>query len=182
MVFKSTSVVNSTKKHDGNEQEIDGFVGMLKTAKNGVCGTHCVMTSLKVTNEGEIMFVLIFLCMLFCHIVDDFYLQGILAKMKQKSWWKEQTTEAMYEKDWLPALIAHGISWAFMIMFPCNIYLLIHKPDEIYLFSLTYIWNVWLHCRTDHLKCNKHEINLIVDQGIHVFQILVTFLVFFVLA
>ena len=23
------------------------------------------------------------------HIVDDYYLQGILAKMKQKSWWKE---------------------------------------------------------------------------------------------
>ena len=28
--------------------------------------------------------VLIFFAMCFCHIVDDYYLQGILASMKQK--------------------------------------------------------------------------------------------------
>ena len=31
--------------------------------------------------------------MMFCHVVDDFYLQGILAQMKQESWWKENYPE-----------------------------------------------------------------------------------------
>ena len=34
------------------------------------------------------MKLFILLCMIFCHIIDDYYLQGILASMKQKSWWK----------------------------------------------------------------------------------------------
>ena len=126
------------------------------------------------------MFIFIFLCMLFCHIVDDYYLQGVLAKMKQISWWQEQTKDPMYRNDWLPALIAHGISWAFMITLPCNIYLLINKPDSIYLFSLMFIFNVYLHCKVDNDKANKHEINLITDQCMHLFQICVTFFVFLV--
>lgn len=129
------------------------------------------------------MILFIFLCMLFCHIVDDYYLQGVLAKMKQKSWWHQQTDDdPMYLKDWIPALIAHGVSWSFMMMLPCNVYLLIYKPDSIYLFSLMFIWNVWMHCRTDHCKCNKHEINLICDQAIHMLQIGLTFLYFLIFA
>ena len=34
--------------------------------------------------------VLILFAMIFCHIVDDYYLQGILASMKQKAWWQKQ--------------------------------------------------------------------------------------------
>ena len=128
------------------------------------------------------MFLFIFLCMLFCHIVDDYYLQGVLAKMKQISWWQEQTKDPMYQNDWLPALIAHGISWSFMMMLPCNIYLLINKPDSIYLFSIVFVFNVFLHCKVDNDKANKHEINLITDQLMHLFQICFTFLVFLILS
>lgn len=128
------------------------------------------------------MILFIFLCMLFCHIVDDYYLQGILAKMKQKSWWKEQTSNPMYQRDWIPALIAHGISWSFMIMLPCNVYLLIYKPDSIYLSSLAFIWNAWLHCQIDHAKCNDHVINLIADQAMHMLQIVLTFGYFLIIA
>lgn len=32
--------------------------------------------------------ILILFTMIFCHIVDDYYLQGWLASAKQKSWWK----------------------------------------------------------------------------------------------
>lgn len=124
------------------------------------------------------MFLFIFLCMLFCHIVDDYYLQGVLAKMKQRSWWQEQTKDHKYQNDWLPALIAHGISWSFMMMLPCNIFLLINKPDSIYLFSIIFAFNVFLHCKVDNDKANKHEINLITDQLMHLFQICFTFLVF----
>lgn len=34
---------------------------------------------------------ILLLCMLFCHIVDDYYLQGWLASAKQKSWWEKIT-------------------------------------------------------------------------------------------
>ena len=128
------------------------------------------------------MFLFILLCMLFCHIVDDFYLQGILAKMKQKSWWKEQTDNQMYQHDWLPALIAHSISWSFMMMLPCNVYLLIHKPDAIYSIGLLFVANVLLHCYIDHHKCNKHWLNLMTDQCLHMLQIVLTFFAFIVFA
>lgn len=32
---------------------------------------------------------ILLLTMLFCHIVDDYYLQGWLASAKQKSWWEK---------------------------------------------------------------------------------------------
>ena len=127
------------------------------------------------------MFLFILLCMLFCHIVDDFYLQGILAKMKQKSWWEEQTDNQMYQHDWLPALIAHGVSWSFMMMLPCNIYLLMNRPDMLYLFLIIFPVNVFVHCFIDHQKCNKRTICLCDDQCVHFGQIVFTFFYFFVL-
>ena len=45
---------------------------------------------------------MILFVMVFGHIVDDYYLQGILASMKQKSWWKENAPDKMYEKDGSP--------------------------------------------------------------------------------
>jgi hypothetical protein len=33
------------------------------------------------------------LLMIFLHIVDDYYLQGILASMKQKEWWHKTAPE-----------------------------------------------------------------------------------------
>ena len=34
------------------------------------------------------MAVKVFLLMILLHVIDDFHLQGILANMKQKEWWK----------------------------------------------------------------------------------------------
>lgn len=31
----------------------------------------------------------VLLAMVFCHIVDDYYLQGWLASAKQRKWWEE---------------------------------------------------------------------------------------------
>lgn len=33
------------------------------------------------------MLIKLLLLMIFAHIIDDYYLQGILAHMKQKVWW-----------------------------------------------------------------------------------------------
>lgn len=47
-----------------------------------------------------IYYVLI-LSMIFCHIVDDYYLQGCLAKMKQKKWWEENCPDEKYKNDFM---------------------------------------------------------------------------------
>ena len=58
------------------------------------------------------------LLMIFCHIVDDYYLQGWLASAKQKKYWKENAPEKLYRYDYIWALIMHSFSWSFMIMLP----------------------------------------------------------------
>lgn len=66
----------------------------------------------------EMRDAIVLLGMIFCHIVDDFYLQGILAQIKQKNWWKENYPDQMYRQDYLVALMLHSFSWTFMIHLP----------------------------------------------------------------
>ena len=115
-------------------------------------------------------------CMLFLHIVDDYYLQGILASMKQKSWWtKNPEYNEMYRNDYIIALMMHAFSWAFMIMLPIATY--IHFEINA-AFLLVLGMNFSIHAIIDDMKANKKWINLIVDQTIHVLQIVATYLVF----
>ena len=37
------------------------------------------------------------LLMIFCHIVDDYYLQGWLALAKQKKYWQENAPDKLYK-------------------------------------------------------------------------------------
>lgn len=108
--------------------------------------------------------------MIFMHIVDDYYLQGVLAKMKQKSWWKANASGKLYKHDYIAALICHGFSWSFMIMLP----LAISSYNNIYIIFV--IVNMIIHCIVDDLKANKLKINLIIDQLIHLIQIIVSWL------
>lgn len=111
--------------------------------------------------------------MIFMHIVDDYYLQGILAKMKQKKWWKENAPQEKYKDDWIAALFAHAFSWTFMIMLPIA-YALSFKVGI--LFKLIFFANAIVHGVTDHLKANCGKINLITDQSIHLLQISLTYI------
>lgn len=43
--------------------------------------------------------VFVLLSMIFLHIVDDYYLQGILVSMKQKSWWEENAPQRLYKSE-----------------------------------------------------------------------------------
>lgn len=114
----------------------------------------------------------VILLMIFCHIVDDYYLQGILAKMKQKSWWKENAPDdTHYKYDYIWALIIHAFSWAFMIMLPIAV-VMNFKIDL--LFGIIFGINVIIHAIVDNEKANKFRINLWVDQLIHLAQILGT--------
>lgn len=118
----------------------------------------------------------ILLAMFFCHVVDDFYLQGILASMKQRDWWKANAPDAMYEKDYLWALIVHSFSWSFMIMLPLFIAssFQIGGAEVVIL-----ILNAIIHAKVDDLKANAKNINLWIDQLIHCVQVLWTFTLFF---
>ena len=67
--------------------------------------------------------ILLLLFMIFCHIVDDYYLQGWLASAKQKSWWENNCSNVLYQNDYIMALIMHAFSWTFMIHISIIIYL-----------------------------------------------------------
>lgn len=121
------------------------------------------------------MKILVLFLMLFLHIVDDYYLQGILASMKQKSWWQKNAPDDLYKKDYIVALICHSFSWAFLTTLP------------LYLFGITNIFVYimffinWIgHAVIDDLKANKKKINLIQDQSIHVIQIIIIYLCSFI--
>lgn len=126
-------------------------------------------------------FVLILLSMIFCHIVDDYYLQGWLASAKQKSWWEKNAPEKLYKNDYIMALFMHSFSWSFMIMIPIIAYVSISSIGLKEWLVIPYFVNMAIHCIVDDLKANKKKINLIQDQSIHLIQIIVTWLVFMIL-
>ena len=128
------------------------------------------------------MKALILIIMFFLHIVDDYYLQGLLAKMKMKDWWREQTDKPLYKYDYIMALYEHAFSWSFVMMSPIMVLMIYHND---YRFVSTYIscmfTNTVIHAIVDDMKANKYRINLITDQLIHFVQIIVTWLVFFII-
>lgn len=115
----------------------------------------------------------VLILMIFCHIVDDYYLQGILAKMKQQKFWENLGRK--YRNDYIMALFMHAFSWTFMIMLPVLIALSLNPPLWFWFILL---FNICLHAAVDDLKCNKLEINLIQDQLIHLVQILITWIMY----
>ena len=125
--------------------------------------------------------ILILLTMIFCHIADDYYLQGWLASAKQKSWWEKNAPERLYRNDYIIALFMHSFSWSFMIMIPIIAYLLISGIGLYEWLVIPYFANMAIHCIVDDLKANKKKINLIQDQCIHLVQILATWVVFMIL-
>lgn len=117
--------------------------------------------------------VLIFFAMCFCHIVDDYYLQGILASMKQKNWWtKQESYEDKYKDDYIVALIMHAFSWSFVILIP---FLLLGLSPVFLVIAL--VLNGTIHAFVDDLKANQKKINLVQDQSIHIGQIFLTWLI-----
>lgn len=109
------------------------------------------------------------LTMIFLHIVDDYYLQGILAQMKQKKFWRENAPDEKYKFDYIWALIMHAFSWAFMIMLPFAV-----AGYAGSLFYTLFVVNAVIHAFIDDAKANRHTINLWEDQILHMIQIFAT--------
>lgn len=122
---------------------------------------------------------ILFLVMIFMHVVDDYYLQGILAKMKQKKWWKSNAPDKLYKYDYIAALAFHAFSWTFMIHIPIFIlYYLNYISLKLPILVIVFICNIVIHACVDDLKANKLKINLITDQFIHLMQIVVTLMIY----
>lgn len=115
------------------------------------------------------------LLMLFSHIVDDYRLQGVLASMKQKEWWREHAPQRLYRYDYIMALAMHSMSWSFMIMLPIAFANGFNVGTR---FVFVFVVNSVLHGLVDDLKANKMKINLITDQSLHLLQIAVTAIMF----
>ena len=121
--------------------------------------------------------IFILLSMIFCHIIDDYYLQGWLASAKQKKWWVQNAPNKLYRFDYIMALACHSFSWAFMIMLPIAFVI----GGNLGWLFLAYPINMGIHMFVDDLKANKLKINLITDQLIHFMQIGVTFLTYYLI-
>lgn len=114
------------------------------------------------------------LSMFFLHVLDDYTLQGWLANAKQKSWWEKNAPDKLYRFDWIMALAMHAMSWSFMVMLPIAAYFGFQVGLP---FFLMWSANSILHGVIDDLKANRHKINLVVDQLLHILQIEITFLI-----
>lgn len=116
---------------------------------------------------------MILIAMIFCHIVDDYYLQGWLASAKQKKYWKELSSYSVKHKfDYIAALLMHAFSWTFMVMLPVAAVFKFNPEIE---FFIAFSVNFAVHAITDNAKANAMKINLVQDQTIHILQIIITF-------
>ena len=135
-------------------------------------------------------FLIIFLSMIFMHIVDDYYLQGKLSQLKQNSFWKNKNNynfdpssdnymsldNYMHKCrfDHYVALFMHSFSWTFMIMLPITVLMVINNNVLVVPWVVAFVVNWVIHGWIDHLKANVHNISLVVDQVIHICQIIAT--------
>lgn len=133
------------------------------------------------TNHEAMLLILIPI-MIFCHVVDDYYLQGWLASAKQKKWWEENAPDSLYKNDYKVALLVHSFSWAFSINLPVLVYALLTQvlSSIIIPYFILLGVNVIIHCVVDNLKANKLKINLLTDQIIHLIQILISWVIYMI--
>lgn len=120
--------------------------------------------------------VFVILAMLFCHVLDDFFIQsvGFLVRGKQKSWWEKEAPDKMYKHDYIVCLFMHAASWSFSIMLPIAWYYDFAISD---VFMQLWISNTVIHMLVDDLKANRNMLNLVQDQFIHLLQIICTFII-----
>lgn len=114
----------------------------------------------------------VLLCMFYLHLIDDYVLQGILAKLKQREFWFPYGEK--YKHDYIVALLEHGFMNSFAVHIP--IYLWLCQNEKILLISVL-IFAI-IHFFIDHLKANCKMINLIQDQILHIVFIIVWWISF----
>jgi len=115
--------------------------------------------------------------MIFLHIIADFNLQGILAKLKSKKFWERNYPDKKYERDYIIAMFIHSFSWTFIIMIP--IFFMNNFTMTYLTFSL-FLINMIVHATIDDAKANELKISLAQDQLFHLLQIIITLTVCYI--
>lgn len=118
---------------------------------------------------------LVIILMILGHLIADYTLQGWLAQAKQKTYWA--SFDKKYKYDYIPALICHSTYWAIVVFAP----IMFFSWETLNWFWLALPINIVIHYIVDDLKANQLKINLIVDQVIHLIQIIVTWTLWMVL-
>lgn len=117
--------------------------------------------------------LLTLLALIFFHLIADFILQTpFIAKYKQKKSWEEYNKSGKYTYDYLNILIDHSFIWSFFTFLP-----LLIMFNDVISYAIIVIVNMIIHAYIDDLKANKLKINLIVDQTLHIFQIVLSLII-----
>ena len=118
-------------------------------------------------------YLLLGITMIFLHIIADYLVQNdFMATYKQKKNWEQYIKETgKYKHDYIVVLLVHAFSWSFITFLPL---LLI---TEVWIWVPLVILNCFVHASTDDMKCNQLEINLIVDQLLHLLQIVLSLII-----
>ena len=114
--------------------------------------------------------------MAWCHVIDDYMLQGCLADLKQRDWWrrmiastmKADLEDTMYRRDYIAALLCHGLSWSCCVHLPLLLAGLWGHPGYI---ACSVPAHALLHALVDHAKANARLISLVEDRLLHVLQL-----------
>ncbi len=107
----------------------------------------------------------LFLTMVVLHIIADYICQtDKIAKYKQKKSWDGLAKQ--YEYDYIVFLFVHSILWSAITFLPLLFYT---NYNTVIYYDIVMI-NTIIHMIIDDLKCNKHKINLIIDQVLHLIQ------------
>lgn len=124
---------------------------------------------------------MMFLISILLHLIDDFYLQlASFSNLKQKQWWineckKHNVDYDFYKDDYLMALFLHGLEWSIMISLP----FILSNGFNSTILAFCVMTNAFIHAIIDHLKANLFKINLLIDQTLHVGQILLLYYIMF---
>lgn len=118
--------------------------------------------------KGKSMKIFVILSMIFFHIVGDYVVQGCLADLKQRSWWENNYPDKKYRYDYIAALLMHSLCWTFLVMLPIAVFYLFNVT---WWFVLCFVIHTIIHVSVDNMKANEGIINLCVDQGLHMLQI-----------
>lgn len=118
--------------------------------------------------------MLALLCMIYLHLLDDYKIQGWLADGKNKYWWQKNCQNKKYSKDYIIALLEHSFMNTFFVHIP--VYLFLYNNINILVISV--MIGIIFHAIVDDLKANKHKINLIQDQMLHIIYIIVIWFIF----
>ena len=113
---------------------------------------------------------MIFIFMVFMHIVASIYLSGA----DQRQWWKGTYSPSRTTDDAV-ALTIHSIFWAFAIMLPIAY---AYKFAFSWFYTIALIVNTAIYAVIVYTKKTNNKINLFLQHTAHLWQIISTYLVF----